>query len=300
MTVDRAESSCERSPQEDSIFVAILGYGDLAPANALASSLLAGGWDPSDIAIVLNPSGSTEEAAPPVVRLHRLSHNVGYAGGMNAALSLMDSAGYQVGALLTHDCAISAASLRLLASHLLAHPRVAVAAPTLNWRDRPGVFSSGGILGARGPDHQQDALPPGTARKVEWADGAAVVVRPSALKSIGGFDERFFMYVEDVDLGLRLAAEDWDVVVLADAHATQDSGIPRRLPAYGYLHARNTAVTLVKARRWAQLLTFVASVVMKSAPRLWRSRAVRGLRDAAVGRLGPPPDDLIVGTDISL
>jgi GT2 family glycosyltransferase len=45
----------------------------------------------------------------------------------------------------------------------------------------------------------------------DWVSGAAMLVRKSAFDQIGGFDERIFMYMEDVDLCRRLREQGWGV-----------------------------------------------------------------------------------------
>jgi N-acetylglucosaminyl-diphospho-decaprenol L-rhamnosyltransferase len=47
------------------------------------------------------------------------------------------------------------------------------------------------------------------ARRVPWAVGAFLLVRREAWDAVGGFDERQWMYAEDLDLGWRLARAGW-------------------------------------------------------------------------------------------
>jgi N-acetylglucosaminyl-diphospho-decaprenol L-rhamnosyltransferase len=61
-----------------------------------------------------------------------------------------------------------------------------------------------------------------TPREVGFASGAAMVVRRSAWDATGGFDERYFMYGEDLDLSLRLRLAGWSVGVVPAARVAHD------------------------------------------------------------------------------
>lgn len=50
-----------------------------------------------------------------------------------------------------------------------------------------------------------------TEREVEWVSGSSVLLRRSSLDEVGLFDERYFMYVEDMDLCTRLRKGGWEV-----------------------------------------------------------------------------------------
>jgi len=56
-------------------------------------------------------------------------------------------------------------------------------------------------------------------REVDYVTAACVVVRRAAVEQIGGFDEDFFLYYEEIDLCRRLGASGWRVFHLPEAHA---------------------------------------------------------------------------------
>jgi N-acetylglucosaminyl-diphospho-decaprenol L-rhamnosyltransferase len=74
-----------------------------------------------------------------------------------------------------------------------------------------------------------DSEHPPRERDAGWLSGSCLLVRRDAFDSIGGFDDRYFMYFEDVDLGYRLTKSGWRnryapsaSVVHSGAHSTED------------------------------------------------------------------------------
>jgi GT2 family glycosyltransferase len=106
---------------------------------------------------------------------------------------------------------------------------------------------------------------------------------------VGGFDERFFAYLEDVDLGLRLRLAGWRCRYLpvVAAHASEGSSWQLE-PPVGYWVERNTLLIVLKAfpLRWSPL------VVYRQLGWAWHAlrerRLAAHLRGAlAAGRLAP-------------
>jgi N-acetylglucosaminyl-diphospho-decaprenol L-rhamnosyltransferase len=64
-----------------------------------------------------------------------------------------------------------------------------------------------------------------TERSVDWVSASCVLLRREALDQVGLFDERFFMYVEDVDLCTRLRARGWDVLFSPELEVVHIGGV---------------------------------------------------------------------------
>ena len=121
--------------------------------------------------------------------------------------------------LLNADAWLEAGALDLLAGKLSDRPDVGLVAPRLRYPDGRRQFSwspARGFVGevlqkARNPFEAQawahGSLARWLARVVgpTWYTAACVMVRAEAFRAVGGFDESFFMYFEDVDLCLRLS-----------------------------------------------------------------------------------------------
>ncbi|MCY3590302.1 MAG: glycosyltransferase family 2 protein [Acidobacteria bacterium] len=184
-----------------------------------------------EIVLVDNAStdGSTEAVrqlqeqvpeSPSPVRLIALERNVGFGAGCNRGAR--HAAGRYL-LLLNPDAWIDGPSLRLLEEALDADSRLGVAAPALHYRDGSPQFGWAppvGVLGEavqrfrnrfEGATWNHRLLPRFLKPLVGsgWFSAACLLVRRSAFEGIGGFDESFFLYFEDADLGLRLDQEDW-------------------------------------------------------------------------------------------
>lgn len=83
----------------------------------------------------------------------------------------------------------------------------------LSFLDR--IFPTKYRLGAK--DHQ-------SIRSVEQPMGAAIMIRKKAMDQIGGFDESFFLYMEDVDLCERIIREGWKIYYYPAAEFIHDAG----------------------------------------------------------------------------
>ncbi|WP_197321338.1 glycosyltransferase [Saccharomonospora sp. NB11] len=156
-------------------------------------------------------------AAVPAARVVDSDRNLGFAGGCN--LGARHATG-TVLAFLNNDARPHARWIDAAVETLRAEPTVAaVASKVLDLDGERADFVDGGLtwfgMGykrhadtplAELPDAEHDV-----AKDVLFATGSAMFVRASVFAELGGFDDDFFMFYEDVDLGWRLNLRGWRV-----------------------------------------------------------------------------------------
>jgi N-acetylglucosaminyl-diphospho-decaprenol L-rhamnosyltransferase len=76
---------------------------------------------------------------------------------------------------------------------------------------------------------------------VDWVSGACVLVRRLAYMSVGGFDEAYFMYVEDLDLCWRLRRAAWGVGYVSSANVVHEQGVSTQRHPYRMLVAHHAS-----------------------------------------------------------
>jgi GT2 family glycosyltransferase len=175
----------------------------------------------------------------PLVTLIESVHNLGFAQGYNTAAR--HAAGRHL-LLLNPDTVVKPGAPEALVEFLDAHPEAGAAGPRLLNSDGSLQFSCrrfptpiaallrntalGRLVGRNrfsdaylmaDWDHK-------SSRQVDWISGAAMCIRREAWEEVGGFDEGFFMYAEDMDWCLRAHALGWQVHYLPEASIVHHIG----------------------------------------------------------------------------
>ena len=116
-----------------------------------------------------------------------------------------------------------------------------------------------------------------------WLSGSCLLLRRAAFEAVGGFDPRYFMYFEDLDLCERLGRAGWQSVYVPDAvilhtggHASQRE--PVRMVRIHHRSAYRYIARRYRGLRWAPLRIVVAGGL---AGRYLLAVAVRRVRDGA-------------------
>ncbi len=136
----------------------------------------------------------------------------------------------------------------------------------------------------------------------DYPHGTMFLARRACLEQIGLYDERFFTYCEEADLGLRAKAAGWEVGLARGARVVNPRVSTPRAAA-DYLMERNTLLLIAKHfGPWPTTVRTVMTIGQLIDRSLRKSKRdeyfsararVMALRDAALRRFGPPPSSLL-------
>ena len=156
----------------------------------------------------------------PWVKVIRNSRNLGFAGGMNAGIARAEG---ELIAALNNDTVTDPLWLAALAAAMDAHPEAGLGASRLlDFSDRSVIDSFGDGFLPWGLSFKagagcRDRAEPLPVMPIQSACAAASVYRAEMLRRIGGFDEDFFAYMEDIDLGLRAQSAGYECIFIPEA-----------------------------------------------------------------------------------
>jgi GT2 family glycosyltransferase len=249
-----------------------------------------------DVVVVDNgsddPAAIAALATPPHVRTLRLPRNVGFGAGSNAGIRLSFESGTDWIWLLNNDAEPEPAALDAMLAAGAADAAIGAVGCTLD-ESAPGgprtlVHGGGRVSFVSGlPRHHHSPVP---IERVDYLCAASMLVRRAALERAGMFDERFFLYWEDVDLCFRLRAAGFHLAVARDAVVRHRAHASQALasPGWDRHFTRSSALFFRKHARFAALPIAVGTagrlVKRLAAGRLENARAVRdGLRLGCAG-----------------
>ena len=179
----------------------------------LASLRAAPPLTPHDIVVVDNASTDGSAAAArgwPDVTVIDVGSNVGFARASNVGMRA--SSGTNV-LLLNSDTIVPAGTIDRLVAELERHPDVAVAGPRLVDGSGRAELSFGRMIGPFNELRQKLRARSGAVDELtkhrqypDWVSGACLLVRRADAEAVGGLDERYFMYAEDVDFCAAIRA----------------------------------------------------------------------------------------------
>jgi len=180
--------------------------------------------------------------------------NLGYGAGANRGVASLVGPEYVL--VCNPDLVVHPGAVAALAGALDEEPAWALVGPAIvdpggrpypSARCFPSMADAAGhaLIGLFRPDNRfsnRYRAPDPTAggrRPVDWVSGACLMVRRSAFEELGGFDESYFMFAEEMDLCWRAGQAGWAVGFEPEAVVTHVEGVSRRRHPYRMILAHH-------------------------------------------------------------
>jgi N-acetylglucosaminyl-diphospho-decaprenol L-rhamnosyltransferase len=256
---------------------------------------------PVRVTVVDNASSPTardrlRSGLPDDVELIESATNTGFGPGANLGLRrfLDDADDGDWVVLAPHDVEPAAGCLEAMVGAAAGEPMAGLMCADVGDGMVPVIdpyFGGMFVPGGTSPGWEDAAYPHGTL----------MMLRRACLDEVGVFDERYFSYCEEADLGLRARRRGWKVGLVRGAMVT-NLNLGSSVPMVDYLQTRNTLLLVQEMSGWYH--AFVRAVITvwqirrgmrdpASRPPVFDARArMLGLRDFGLRRFGPPPADL--------
>lgn len=216
----------------------------------------------SNLDIVVGDNASTDGSLDflrqeyPTIRIIQNDQNYGFTGGYNRILERVQ-ADYYV--LLNSDVEVNSGWITPVINLMESDPNIAVAAPKILAFNQQTHFEHAGAAGGfidkfgyifcRGRmfyDVEEDKQQYQQSDEVFWATGAAMFIKKHCWEEAGGFDDRFFAHMEEIDLCWRLKNMGYKVMYCAESEVFHLGGGTLNVenPFKTYLNFRNNLLLL--------------------------------------------------------
>ena len=258
---------------------------------------------PPEVVVVDNGSSDGSAAAVarslPAVKVLHPGANLGYARAANLGIAATHA---PVVAVCNPDLEVEDGAAGALVPRLAAEVDLGAVGPLIRNTDGtiyPSARSDPRVRDAVGHGllgfvwrtnpftrrYRQLDADPSRPRDVDWVSGAAVWLRRDALDTVGGWDERYFMYVEDVDLCWQLRRRGWRVGYEPGAVVTHVQGATTAKHPYRMITEHHRSLYRFASKRWRG----ARRLALPLAAAFLAVRAALAMADHALRRRPKPP-----------
>ena len=292
------------TPTELTASIIIPNYNGLRFLPTCLNALRAQTYPANLTEVILVDDASTDDSVTfvhenyPEVKIVRLTRNSGLAAGCNAGAALAQG---ELLVMLNNDTEVEPGWLAALVEAAATHPKAgSIASKMLLFDRRDVLHNAGDIVGVDGIPRNRGVWEVDRGQfdrdlSIFGGCGGGVCYRREAWEQAGGFDERLFMYLEDVDLAWRLHLLGWDAIFAPDARLYHHVSATGGGALASYYTGRNTIWVLAKdmpgplVRRHFGSIVRAQWLVARDALRAWRGEAARArLRGQLAGLFGLP------------
>jgi len=275
------------------VLAVVLNFNGGEDVLACLDSLAAQTHAPLDVLLIDNAStdGSLTAVRSRHAGIEVIANpeNSGYCRANNQGLDRAREGGHAAALLLNCDVVLEPDCVARLAAALREDPSTGVVGPKVLFDpERDFIWCAGGIVDHRQNlnrlrGHWRPAVEFSEPASVDYVPGCALMVRREVLESVGGLEEDYFAYLEDVEYCHRVKRAGFGVRYEPAArvyHRVSRASGDRYSALRKYLNARNTVHFLRRhgtVRGWIGFWLFDVAPL----PVVWLGQALRG-RGAAV------------------
>ena len=295
--------------------VVILNWNRKGDTKECVDSLLKSNLKKDEIEIIVVDNGSTDGSEEELkkIKTNGFSYeviptgkNLGFAAGNNVGIKHALNHDSKYIFILNNDTVVHEDLIENLLKASLEHPQAGILTPKIYFtkgfefhknnykKEETGkiLWYAGGEIdwdnvygkniGVDEPDRGQY----NTQQPVDFATGAAMFIKSDAIKKTGMFDEKYYMYLEDADLSIRMKKNGFEVVYIPEARlwhkVSQSSRIGSELNDY-YISRNRMLFGLKYASPRTKAALFRESIKLLNKGRKWQRL---GIRDFYLFRFG--------------
>ena len=202
--------------------------------------------------------------------------NLGYGRGVNRGVAAAPARRYLL--VSNPDVVVHEGAVAALVEFLDQHPNVAIVGPQIvrpdgsvypSQRVFPNFWLAGlhALLAPLWPGNPftRRYRSPRKDGSVDWVSGAFFLARRDRFEEVGGFDERYFMFVEDMALCWQMRERGYDIAATPDALVTHIEGVSRARVSRAMLIAHHRSAMRFEwqtASGWRRVLAPMATLVL--------------------------------------
>ncbi|MFA6216008.1 MAG: glycosyltransferase family 2 protein [Patescibacteria group bacterium] len=200
--------------------------------------------------------------------------NIGFAAGNNLGMQYAISNGFDYAYLLNQDTAVEPDFLEKAVAVGETDSKIgAVQSKLLLYQDKGKINSIGNEIhylgfafagGHQSPDEEM------AVKEITYPSGASVLLKTSALKAVGLFNEEFFMYHEDTDLGWRLWLDGYKITLAPQSVVYHKYEFSRSIKKY-YFMERNRRLVIFQNYKFATILLISPACIIMDLAMLFYS-----------------------------
>jgi N-acetylglucosaminyl-diphospho-decaprenol L-rhamnosyltransferase len=274
LSVSKFNDSPEDSARTAEVTAVVVTHNSARHLASLGHALTSGSLVPSRMLVVDNDSADDTDvqARAAGFEIHEARSNRGFGAACNIGLSIAST---EFVLFCNPDTVPAFGTLETLTNELKSSPKAAIVGAALSNPIQARQFSRitatiAGFLPNRiqpyvrhlkTSQHVDQGKDPIV---VDYAEGAFILCRASALRSVGGFDEHFFLYCEEEDLARRLNEHGWQTLLATSAiveheHSASSEGVGSDTMAPFRIHSLYWYYRKYHSRLYAEFARFAIS-----------------------------------------